>query len=507
MIEKEGDMFDLGELNHYRENNRLEAKKASGGLPRSLWETYSAFANTEGGCILLGAETSPDGTLNAVEPPDPEKLVVDFWNTINNRQKISVNILTDKHVQIVEAGGHRIVKIDVPRANRRDKPVYIDNNPITGSYRRNGEGDYHCAEEQVRAMMSDRADISQDTRVLERLDLDAFDREAIRRYRFRLETLRPQHVWENLEDFDFLHMLGCVGRGDDGGLHPTAAGILMFGFEREIVKEFASYFLDYQEHGDNSTRWTDRIISSSGEWSGNIFDFYYRVYNRIAQEAKTPFKLEGGTRIDDTPVHKALREALANALLHANYYGRRGLVVHRWPSLISIANPGGLRIRANDAVLGGISDPRNETLIKLFNLIDIAERAGSGLPNIYSVWKSMNWPEPVLEERFDPDRTILSLVLQETSDKKRAIKTSDKTKSSKGESRKQAVVALLSVSGPCSASVVADAVGLSAARTRTYLKELAESGAVVAVGANRNRTYRLKAAVNGSPKGPEPDSE
>jgi predicted HTH transcriptional regulator len=162
-------MLDFSELDQYRENNRLEAKKASGGLPRGLWETYSAFANTQGGCILLGAEAIPDGTLNPVELPDPEKLVVDFWSAVNDRQKVRVNILEGRRVQIVEAGGRRIVRIDVPRANRRDKPVYIGDNPFTGTYRRDGSGDHRCAEEQVRAMMSDQAETPQDARVLERL--------------------------------------------------------------------------------------------------------------------------------------------------------------------------------------------------------------------------------------------------------------------------------------------------------------------------------------------------
>jgi predicted HTH transcriptional regulator len=217
---------------------------------------------------------------------------------------------------------------------------------------------------------------------------------------------------------ELLFKLGCIGRAEDGTLHPTGAGILLFGYEYEIVKEFPCYFLDYQEHEDESTRWTDRIISSSSEWSGNIYDFYYRVYNRIAQEVKTPFKLVGDARVDDTPVHKALREALANCLIHANHYGRRGIVIHRHPSKITIANPGGMRVSIEDAVLAGVSDPRNQTLIKLFNLMEIGERSGSGLSGIFAVWKDMKWPEPVLEEQFNPDRTILSLVLRKTSDKK-----------------------------------------------------------------------------------------
>ena len=131
--------------------------------------------------------------------------------------------------------------------------------------------------------------------------------------------------------------LGVIGRGEDGHLHPTSAGLLMFGFEYEIVREYPHYFLDYQEQLDASMRWTDRIISSSGEWSGNVHDFYFRVYNRLSQTIKVPFKLEGGLRVDDTPVHKALREVLANCLINADYYGPRGLVIIRKPDAITVA--------------------------------------------------------------------------------------------------------------------------------------------------------------------------
>ena len=72
--------------------------------------------------------------------------------------------------------------------------------------------------------------------------------------------------------------------------------------------------------------------------------------------------------------------------------------------------------------LGGESDPRNKSLMKMFNLIDIGERAGSGVPNIFNVWEDEGWEEPVKEERFEPDRTVLSLSFK----KKQAIKTSDK---------------------------------------------------------------------------------
>ena len=125
---------------------------------------------------------------------------------------------------------------------------------------------------------------------------------------------------------------------------PPDPRLLMFGNEYDIVREFNAYFLDYQEQYDADTRWTDRIISSSGDWSGNVYDFYFRVYNKLIQDIKVPFKMEGGTRVDDTDVHKALREALANCLVHADYYGRQGLVIVKKRNSITMSNPGSFRI-------------------------------------------------------------------------------------------------------------------------------------------------------------------
>lgn len=407
-------MLDLSQLNKYKENNRLEAKKAQGGLPHSIWETYSAFANTFGGYILLGVVENADKSFSSVPLPSPEKLVVDFWNSVNNHSVVNVNILSDQNVQIVESDGNQIVVIEVPRADRHDKPVYMGVDPFAGTYRRNGEGYYRCTRDEVRAMMRDQADISQDARVMDTMTIDCLDMDTIRRYRQRMDNLPPGHVWSELAVEDFLHCIGAMARDADGKLCPTAAGLLMFGHEYEIVREFPHYFLDYQEHDRSAAedeRWTDRIVSSSGDWSGNICDFYFRVYNRIAQDIKVPFKLEGADRIDDTPLHKALREALANALIHADYYDRRGLVIQKWPDKICFANPGAFRINMQEALVGGVSDPRNESLIKMFNLINVGERAGSGLPSIRTVWQKQGWQEPEIVESFNPDRTTLVLPL------------------------------------------------------------------------------------------------
>ena len=114
---------------------------------------------------------------------------------------------------------------------------------------------------------------------------------------------------------------------------------------------------------------------------------------------------------------------MANALIHADYYDRRGLVIQKWPDKIRIANPGAFRINVQETLVGGVSDSRNESLIKMFNLINVGERAGSGLPSIRSVWQKQGWQGPEIVEAFNPDRTTLTLPL---SAGKMAVKSGGK---------------------------------------------------------------------------------
>ena len=484
-------MIDFNNLEKYRENNRIEAKKAMGGLPRSIWETYSAFANTLGGIILLGVEEWPDNTLHAIDLPDPDRLIKEFWNIVNNPNKTSVNILSSKDVFMQEVDGNHIVVINVPRAERSYRPVYVDGNPLS-TYRRNGEGDYKCTKEEYQAMVRDASVKTQDMLVLNEMDMSVFNRESVRSYRQRMRLSRPGHVWEVLEDEGFLLKLGAVGIGSDGKKHPTSAGLLMFGNEYDIVREYNSYFLDYQEQYDTDTRWTDRMISSSGDWSGNVYDFYFRVYNKLTQDIKVPFKMEGGTRVDDTSVHQALREALANCLVNADYYGRQGLVIIKKRDSIIMSNPGNFRIEIDTAKSGGVSDPRNGTMLKMFNLIDIGERAGSGIPNIFRVWREQGWTAPVISESFEPDRIMLSLAFKKSGDKKVTIKSDDKKVTIKTARQKNEIIMYLTDHASAKNADIAELLGVKSTRVKQLLKELLDEDVIVAEGSNKNRVYKLK---------------
>lgn len=402
--------FDFSEFNTYREDNQLEVKAAQGGLPDALWESYSAFANTDGGCILLGVKERADGSLYAAGLKDAEKLKMDFWNAVNNRQKISVNLMTERRVRVETVAGKDILVLEEPRADRSARPVFKGLDPRNGTYRRNGSGDYRCSLEEVSALFRDAALVTQDAKVLKGMDWSVFCLETIRSYRQLFRTSHPDHIWNNLEDEVFMRRIGAMALADDGTYHPTAAGLLMFGYEYEITREFPQYFLDFQENRQMyRTRWTDRIVSTSGDWSGNVFDFVFKVVPKLTADLKVPFVLQGMSRIDDTPLHKILREAVTNTCVHADFYGRRGLVIQKKVDGFVFSNPGSMRVSKRVAVEGGVSDPRNGVMLKIFSLVDYGERAGSGLSSIMLVWEHVFHAAAKIEEEMGVERVVLTL--------------------------------------------------------------------------------------------------
>ena len=319
--------------------------------------------------------------------------------------------------------------INIPRASREQKPVYINNDLWNGTFRRNWEGDYHCTKSEIKAMLRDEPEDTMDMEVLEDFELADLNPDTIRGYRNYHAAVRPGHVWEKLSNEEYLQRIGAAVLKHDKKLHPTVAGLLMFGEEFKIVRHFPEYFLDYRETLDPQIRWTDRIQSSSGDWSGNLFDFFFAVYNRIAKDIEKPFALDGVSRVDDTSVHKALREAIANCIANADFYLPRGIVIIKEQDGIILQNPGSIRTGKEQMLRGGISDPRNKAIMKMLNMISIGERAGSGVPDIYSVWAEKGWEQPKVEEQFGPDRTILKLSFR----KKQTIKTNDKKQTIKNK--------------------------------------------------------------------------
>ncbi|MDR2713246.1 MAG: hypothetical protein LBB91_09075 [Clostridiales bacterium] len=132
--------------------------------------------------------------------------------------------------------------------------TYKENNHHDNTFRRDGEGDYRCSKEEILSMLRDNAIKTQDMLVLENMDNRVFNYDIVKAYRNRMKLTRPDHVWEGLPDDEFLYKLGAIGLGESKEHHPTAAGLLMFGNDYEIVHEYGNYFAAHLGLSDGRIR-------------------------------------------------------------------------------------------------------------------------------------------------------------------------------------------------------------------------------------------------------------
>ena len=479
--------FDPKRFDEYREGNRLEAKAANGGLPGSLWDTYSSFANSYGGCIICGAVEKKDGSWKTTGLRNLPKLKKGFWDTIHNKTKVSLCLISERDVEEYMVGEDVVLAIKVPRATRYQKPVYINNDVFGSTFRRDHEGDYRCTEAEVKAMIRDSSEETPDERVLTRKP--DFDADTIKSYRIRYSARHEGSAWSKLNDTDFLVQIGALN--DEGDtLKPTAAGLLMFGTELRITREYPEYFLDYREHMEPNIRWTDRIYSQEPEWSGNVYDFFNRVSAKLVLDLKKPFKLVNQVRVDETPMHDAVREALVNCLVNTDFYQPWSVIIEKYPDKITLANPGTIIAGKDQMLKGGISQPRNKGLFKMFNLIGYGEHAGSGVPDIFQAWRDAGLDAPVVEEKFgggEPDRTILTLPLGNNNPPIRQSAVS--AVSVDLSERHRQILSVMEPDMEYSSDEVAELVGLKSSRTRQLLKELVDSKKVESTGSTRGKRY------------------
>ena len=400
------------------ESADLEFKTASGGFPKSLWETYSAFANTDGGIIILGIrERNGHLQIEGLTPEQIQQYKKQFWNDVNNPDCVSYNLLVDRDVIEGEYEGKKLLLIRVPRATRSQRPVYCTSNPFRGhTYKRNNEGDYKCTNEEVKRMLADADDAHpQDSRILTNYSIDDIDTLSLKQYRQYFTSRQPAHPWLALTDIELLEKLGGYRKDRELNMEGfTLAGILMFGKTESITDPacVADYFPDFREYlGDESmTRWSDRICPD-GTWEANLFQFYRRVYNRLITILPRPFRLEQGIRQDDLPTHVAIREALVNTLIHCDYSEKGSIVIEQRRNKLLFRNPGTLLISRNQYYNGGESICRNKSLQKMFMMIGFSEKAGSGVNKIMQGWQTASWTSPYVNELSRPDRVELILPL------------------------------------------------------------------------------------------------
>ena len=125
--------------------------------------------------------------------------------------------------------------------------------------------------------------------------------------------------------------------------------------------------------------------------------------------------MEGIQRIDDTPQHKAVREAFTNAIIHSDFVMEAGILrIEKHDDKLVFRNPGLLRLPIEQIYEGGVSYARNPKIQNMLRMVGYGENLGSGFPLILDAWKQAGWSAPELKNKIDLDEVELILPVEKT---------------------------------------------------------------------------------------------
>lgn len=393
-------MRELDYLLQCHENINIEFKRSSSNLSKDIWETYSAFANTNGGYIVLGInEINPHKyVIEGVKNPD--KVLEDLFNTASNSDKVSRNLLSNKNVLVEEKDGCSIIVIHIEELPVNQKPLYLNKN-ISRTYIRKNSGDYLATEDEIRRFMRNATD-NIDSELLENYTLDDLDEESIFMFKELANERRPQAKFLEMDNFSFLKDMGVfrIDRNDNRKYKLTLAGLIFLGTEEAISSRLPHFHLDYLNKKGNVKRWKDRVSTGDLDYPNlNVIKFYRIVLNKIFSTIEEPFALDDRTiRKSKTELQIVLREALVNMLIHADYLDKDAPIrceVHELYYFFT--NPGTMKIPRDLFFVGNYSNARNDVLMSFFKKIGAAEKEGGGGKEIYSITTKNNFREPELE--------------------------------------------------------------------------------------------------------------
>lgn len=309
-------------------------------------------------------------------------------------------------------------------------------------------------------------------------------------------------VWNSLDDKAFLEKLGGYRKDRRTGVEGlTLAGLMMFGAGQAIREKFDNVFMDYRNESEvtSDIRWNDRI-TYDGTWENNLFNFFTKVTPKLTEDLKKPFKLEGMQRIDETPVHKAVREAFVNLIIHADYLMDAGVLkVIKRSDEFEFTNPGILKLPLEDIYRGGNSKTRNPHMQTMLRLVGFGDNAGSGFPTILDTWKKEGWVKPELMEDTNLNQVTLLLKMVGDVEKQEEIKIAQKNErkmsdkmSDKENDFLEKLIKTLEEDEFVTTNHMSNITGIPVSTVRRYMKKFCELDIINSQGKNKSTKYCLK---------------
>ena len=387
-------------MNLPAENEYIEYKQAKGGLPTDMWETYGAFANSRGGHIVLGIKENKDHTFEIEGVTDIQAIMDQIWNTVNDVNKISRNVLRHDDVySMTTTTNKQLIIIRVPEADRTQKPITVVHKKKKVVYVRRGSSDQEAHTEDLKYIYMNSFS-SVDERLVEHFTLNDLNIDDLKDYQKRVAQKEQDNRILNLDIHTFAKRLNVLGFDrQTNEEYLTLGGLLFFGKSNSILEYIPNFKLEYfYRNSSSQAEWIDRIsFDDYGLLEDmNLYRFYHVIHDKLFNMIQEPFLL------DDNQVRMsyrkdlmtALRELLVNTLMHAYYEGDQYIKIEEYPDYYEFSNPGEMLVSKESFMQGGNSKSRNSIISSLFRRIGYSEKAGSGGPRILDIIEKYHLQEP-----------------------------------------------------------------------------------------------------------------
>ena len=385
------------------ETNKLEAKAALGGFPKKCYDTISSFSNKFGGLIIFGVN-------------EENNFAVEGVYNVNDLQKQISSLCSDSMIPSVRADilpmeydGKNIVAVKIDEIAQNKKPCYYKSSGLkNGSYTRIGDKDDHMTDYEIYALESYNDHIFEDTRPTKRASLDDLNKDSISEYVNKIKTEKPNFA---KNDFDkCLKLCGITDTNNDI-VYPTLAGTMIFGeYPQSFYPQLfvACVVVPGTELGDTGNL-GERFIDNK-RIEGTIEQMLEGTMNFLKRNMKNSVIInESGIRSDRTEYPlEALREAIANALIHRDY-STQTENAYMYNDRIEIINPGTLYGTNKLEKLGTATtmESRNPTLVRILEEKgSVIENRHSGIPTMKREMKKYGLPEPEFYEERDSFKVV-----------------------------------------------------------------------------------------------------
>ncbi len=394
------------QLTVLKEDYHTEFKESGKKIPDSFFETYSSFSNTDGGIIYLGIKEGKYNEITGLSNPEEQKKVL--ISSLHSKNKVSYCGISDEDIEILEVNDKKIIRFIVKEAPIEAKPVYINGN-LSKSYIRVGDGDFLMSEDEIANLLLKKKGVGFDMlpNVLG-LDETNLDLESLKRFRKSIDEINPNNMFRQLNDHDFLLRIGAL-TNYNGKYVAKNGTILFFGYLSDILQICPNYFLDYQENLTSFTRWDKRIVSDDYSFNANLYNFFDLTSENIIRNLPNPFRVDGVSNLNGNDIKRSVIEGVVNAITNCDFSIASGISIQKTINKITIINSGDIPVGIEQAINGGITNPLNKSIMNFFRLLQVADRAGSGVPSIFLTFKSYGFLTPSLKVESNPKRTVLIL--------------------------------------------------------------------------------------------------